>query len=85
MPRQRPHWPPRIVHIAAEGCGGLRADRCPRPAGMERLFPANMLSMMTLAGSKGSKTNASQMAVHLGQQSFGGLRVHNMVTGVLGA
>ena len=51
------------------------------PTEMMRPFPFNMLSLMTLAGSKGSKTNATQMSIHLGQQSFGGLRVHNMVSG----
>eukprot|EP00667_Euglena_gracilis_P002050 EG_transcript_2051 len=52
------------------------------PAGMQRSFPSNHLSMMTLAGSKGSKTNASQMAIHLGQQTIGeGARTRLMVTG----
>jgi len=51
------------------------------PSGMQRPFPFNMLAMMTMTGAKGSKNNAYQMALHLGQQSFGGARVHNLVTG----
>jgi DNA-directed RNA polymerase I subunit RPA1 len=51
------------------------------PAKLRMHFPANDLVTMTQSGAKGSNTNAIQMALTLGQQTFSGQRIGAMTSG----
>ncbi|CAD8139664.1 unnamed protein product [Paramecium octaurelia] len=49
--------------------------------GLQKLFPLNLFSMMTMTGAKGSNVNHSQVSALLGQQELEGRRVPLMPTG----
>mmetsp|Transcript_5031 Transcript_5031/g.18313 ORF Transcript_5031/g.18313 Transcript_5031/m.18313 type:complete len:1772 (-) Transcript_5031:74-5389(-) len=51
------------------------------PAGLQRAFPLNQMSLMTSTGAKGSMVNASQISCLLGQQELEGRRVPRMRSG----
>ena len=49
--------------------------------GLNKMFPANNFSMMTITGAKGSNVNHSQVSVMLNQQELEGRRVPVMISG----
>lgn len=49
--------------------------------GLQKRFPRNMFSCMTISGAKGSNVNHSQVSVQLGQQELEGRRVPVMPSG----
>jgi DNA-directed RNA polymerase I subunit RPA1 len=51
------------------------------PSRLRMHFPSNDLVTMTQSGAKGSNTNAIQMALTLGQQTFSGQRIGAMSSG----
>jgi hypothetical protein len=51
------------------------------PAGQQKPFPHNCMSLMTVSGAKGSLVNFSQIACLLGQQELEGRRVPRMASG----
>ncbi|KAI3942205.1 hypothetical protein MKW98_003804 [Papaver atlanticum] len=51
------------------------------PNGLQKSFPKNCLSVMTISGAKGSTVNFSQISSLLGQQKLEGKRVPRMISG----
>lgn len=51
------------------------------PNGLQKPFPKNCLSVMTISGAKGSTVNFSQISSLLGQQELEGKRVPRMISG----
>ncbi|TVU08159.1 hypothetical protein EJB05_41549 [Eragrostis curvula] len=51
------------------------------PKGLQKRFPKNCLSLMTVSGAKGGMVNMSQISSLLGQQELEGKRVPRMVSG----